>query len=267
MTQDRLHVPRPGLVRAGHGPRRSPRPQARGDGRVRRRQQGVGPRPARALLRGHRRGADADRGAAAGARRDQPRDQRRAARARDRRPTTSSGHSVGEFSALGAAELDGRRRGDRPRARARPRDGRRREGAARLDGRDPRPRRRGGRGASAARSRTCGRRTTTAPASSSSPARRTPSTRPAPRRSTRARAARSGCKVSGAFHSPLVEHAAERLRPAIDRIDFKVPTAQFVSTVTAKLEDVEPLPLAARRAADRAGAVHAGRARAGRAAA
>jgi [acyl-carrier-protein] S-malonyltransferase len=45
-------------------------------------------------------------------------------------------------------------------------------------------------------------------------------------------------KVSGAFHSPFVENAAERLRPAIDKIDFKVPTAQFVSTVTAKLEDV-----------------------------
>ncbi len=44
-------------------------------------------------------------------------------------------------------------------------------------------------------------------------------------------------KVSGAFHSPLVELAADRLRPAIDRIDFKVPTAHFVSTVTAKLED------------------------------
>src|SRR5262249_2963750 len=45
-------------------------------------------------------------------------------------------------------------------------------------------------------------------------------------------------RVSGAFHSPFVESAADRLRPAIDRIDFKVPTAQFVSTVTAKLEDV-----------------------------
>jgi [acyl-carrier-protein] S-malonyltransferase len=44
-------------------------------------------------------------------------------------------------------------------------------------------------------------------------------------------------KVSGAFHSPLVELAAERLRPAIDKIDFKAPTAHFVSTVTAKLED------------------------------
>jgi [acyl-carrier-protein] S-malonyltransferase len=46
-------------------------------------------------------------------------------------------------------------------------------------------------------------------------------------------------RVSGAFHSPLVAHAADRLRPAIDRIDFKVPTIPFVSTVTAKLEDVQ----------------------------
>jgi [acyl-carrier-protein] S-malonyltransferase len=46
-------------------------------------------------------------------------------------------------------------------------------------------------------------------------------------------------RVSGAFHSPLVEHAAERLRPAIDRIDFKVPKAQFVSTVTAKFEEAQ----------------------------
>jgi [acyl-carrier-protein] S-malonyltransferase len=44
-------------------------------------------------------------------------------------------------------------------------------------------------------------------------------------------------RVSGAFHSPLVGLAAERLRPAIDKIDFKTPAAHFVSTVTAKLED------------------------------
>jgi [acyl-carrier-protein] S-malonyltransferase len=48
-------------------------------------------------------------------------------------------------------------------------------------------------------------------------------------------------RVSGAFHSPLVELAAERLRPAIERIDFKVPTAHFVSTVTAKLEGPQRL--------------------------
>jgi [acyl-carrier-protein] S-malonyltransferase len=46
-------------------------------------------------------------------------------------------------------------------------------------------------------------------------------------------------RVSGAFHSPLVELAAERLRPAVDKIHFKVPSAQFVSTVTAKLEEVQ----------------------------
>src|SRR5580765_2462028 len=45
-------------------------------------------------------------------------------------------------------------------------------------------------------------------------------------------------KVSGAFHSPLVGLAADRFRPAIDKMDFKAPTAHFVSTVTAKLEDV-----------------------------
>jgi len=44
-------------------------------------------------------------------------------------------------------------------------------------------------------------------------------------------------RVSGAFHSPLVAHAAERLKPAIERIDFKVPSAAFMSTVTAKIED------------------------------
>src|SRR5512146_3378958 len=40
-------------------------------------------------------------------------------------------------------------------------------------------------------------------------------------------------RVSGAFHSPLVGLAADRFRPAIERMEFKVPTAQFVSTVTA----------------------------------
>ena len=46
-------------------------------------------------------------------------------------------------------------------------------------------------------------------------------------------------KVSGAFHSPLVGLAAERLKPALDRIDFKTPTAQFVSTVTARIEEAQ----------------------------
>ena len=48
-------------------------------------------------------------------------------------------------------------------------------------------------------------------------------------------------RVSGAFHSPLVALAAERYRPAIEKMDFKAPTAHFVSTVTAKLEDVKSI--------------------------
>ena len=48
-------------------------------------------------------------------------------------------------------------------------------------------------------------------------------------------------RVSGAFHSPLVEHAAERLKPAIDRIKFHEPVAPFMSTVTAKTISVNSL--------------------------
>ena len=44
-------------------------------------------------------------------------------------------------------------------------------------------------------------------------------------------------KVSGAFHSPLVARAAERLRPAVDRVKFAPPTAPFMSTVTARFEE------------------------------
>jgi [acyl-carrier-protein] S-malonyltransferase len=43
-------------------------------------------------------------------------------------------------------------------------------------------------------------------------------------------------RVSGAFHSPLVARAAERLRPAVDRVRFAEPVAPFMSTVTARLE-------------------------------
>ena len=43
-------------------------------------------------------------------------------------------------------------------------------------------------------------------------------------------------KVSGAFHSPLVERAAERLRPTIETIRFHDPIAPFMSTVTAHIE-------------------------------
>jgi [acyl-carrier-protein] S-malonyltransferase len=43
-------------------------------------------------------------------------------------------------------------------------------------------------------------------------------------------------RVSGAFHSPLVARAADRLRPALERAKFAEPTAPFMSTVTARIE-------------------------------
>jgi [acyl-carrier-protein] S-malonyltransferase len=46
-------------------------------------------------------------------------------------------------------------------------------------------------------------------------------------------------KVSGAFHSPLVARAAERLRPAVEAIKFGEPQAAFMSTVTARFEDAQ----------------------------
>jgi [acyl-carrier-protein] S-malonyltransferase len=46
-------------------------------------------------------------------------------------------------------------------------------------------------------------------------------------------------KVSGAFHSPLVARAADRLRPAIERIHFREPSAPFMSTVTARIESAQ----------------------------
>jgi len=46
-------------------------------------------------------------------------------------------------------------------------------------------------------------------------------------------------KVSGAFHSPLVARAAERLRPAVERVHFKEPVAPFMSTVTARIESAQ----------------------------
>jgi len=46
-------------------------------------------------------------------------------------------------------------------------------------------------------------------------------------------------KVSGAFHSPLVARAADRLRPAIEKVKFQEPTAPFMSTVTARIESAQ----------------------------
>jgi [acyl-carrier-protein] S-malonyltransferase len=46
-------------------------------------------------------------------------------------------------------------------------------------------------------------------------------------------------RVSGAFHSPLVARAADRLRPALERVKFAEPSAPFMSTVTARIEDAK----------------------------
>jgi len=46
-------------------------------------------------------------------------------------------------------------------------------------------------------------------------------------------------RVSGAFHSPLVARAADRLRPALERVKFSEPTAPFMSTVTARVESAK----------------------------
>jgi [acyl-carrier-protein] S-malonyltransferase len=50
-------------------------------------------------------------------------------------------------------------------------------------------------------------------------------------------------KVSGAFHSPLVASAAHRLKPAVERIRFAEPVAPFMSTVTAKVEPAQRIGL------------------------
>ena len=48
-------------------------------------------------------------------------------------------------------------------------------------------------------------------------------------------------RVSGAFHSPLVEAAAERLRPALESVSFSEPATPFMSTVTGRVEDAQRL--------------------------
>ncbi len=46
-------------------------------------------------------------------------------------------------------------------------------------------------------------------------------------------------RVSGAFHSPLVARAADRFRPALEKVKFAEPTAPFMSTVTARIEEAK----------------------------
>jgi [acyl-carrier-protein] S-malonyltransferase len=48
-------------------------------------------------------------------------------------------------------------------------------------------------------------------------------------------------RVRGAFHSPLVGRAADRLRPALESVRFQEPATPFMSTVTAQIESAERL--------------------------
>jgi [acyl-carrier-protein] S-malonyltransferase len=49
-------------------------------------------------------------------------------------------------------------------------------------------------------------------------------------------------RVSGAFHSPLVEDAAHRLEPALRAAHFGELRTRFMSTVSSKLETVDRVP-------------------------
>jgi [acyl-carrier-protein] S-malonyltransferase len=49
-------------------------------------------------------------------------------------------------------------------------------------------------------------------------------------------------RVSGAFHSPLVEDAAHRLEPALRTVKFGELKTRFVSTVSSKLETADRVP-------------------------
>jgi [acyl-carrier-protein] S-malonyltransferase len=48
-------------------------------------------------------------------------------------------------------------------------------------------------------------------------------------------------RVGGAFHSPLVASAAERLRPAVEAVSWQEPSPLFMSTVSARIESADRL--------------------------
>ena len=69
-------------------------------------------------------------------------------------------------------------------------------------------------------------------------------------------------KVSGAFHSPLVARAAERLRPAVEAVKFGEPAGAVHVDRDRALRRGAADGRAARRPADGTGAVHPGGVRA-----
>ena len=162
-----------------------------------------------------------------------------ALRERGIKPDVVVGHSVGEFAALAAAGAIGigeaiglvRERGLAMAEAAR---------QPGLDGGDPRPRRRGRRDALPQDPRRLA-------GELQLPGQIVVSGENAAVEECCAEAESLGArravklKVSGAFHSPLVARAADRLRPALDRVRFAEPVAPFMSTVTAKIEPAQRL--------------------------
>ena len=194
---------------------------------------------AAALLRGSARGARRDRGAAADARRDEPRDPRGRPRG-GIEPDVVVGHSVGEFAALasvgalGTGEAIGlvRERGLAMAEAARQRPG---SMAAILGLEDDYV------------ETLCRKILGVWPANYNCPGQIVVSGENDAVEECCAEAESLGArrairlKVSGAFHSPLVARAADRLEPAIDKIRFAEPVAPFMSTVTAKIEPAQRL--------------------------
>ena len=161
-----------------------------------------------------------------------------ALRERGIEPDYVVGHSVGEYSALAAARAMSipeaialvRERGLATAEAAREHPG--------IHGRDSRSRGRGGR--AALRADRLGVAGELQLPGAARRVRRDACRRGMPRRGGAGRRAPTvKLAVTGAFHSPLVAKAAERLRPAIDRVKFSEPAAPFMSTVSAKLEPAQ----------------------------
>ena len=168
-----------------------------------------------------------------------------AIRARGIHPDFVVGHSVGEFAALTAADtlsVEDAIALVRERGLAMAEAAKR---AARRDGGDPRPRRRG-------RREPLPQIQNVWPANYNCPGQLVISGSNDGIDEAVVEAEREGArraiklKVSGAFHSPLVERAAERLKPAIEKAHFAESHAPFMSTVTAKLEPAQRMRAAAR---------------------
>ena len=146
--------------------------------------------------------------------------------------SAAAGHSLGEYSALVAA---GALAFDDAVALVAER-GAAMDEAARLRGRrDARPaRRRGPRRARPGRAPAASRSPTTTPRASSccpAPTTRSPAAEAVAREETGARARR--LDVAGAFHSPLMAPAAERLAAALERTPFAPPRLPVYANGTA----------------------------------